>query len=48
MQQIPLSAITNAPPDKNISHVCGSIMTEAVKPTPELPFPVVYIPLGAI
>lgn len=46
MQHIPISAKTKAPPSKLNSLVVGSLKTAAVKPTPLLPFPVVYIPLG--
>lgn len=41
MQQIPLSAKTNAPPSKTISLVVGSQDIVAVKPAPEEPLPVV-------
>ena len=41
IQQIPLSAKTNAPASKVISPVDGSFITEAVKPTPDDPLPVV-------
>ena len=47
MQQMPLSASTSAPPSRTISPVTVSRCTEAVKPTPELPRPVVYTPRGA-
>lgn len=45
IQQIPLSARTNAPPSKIISPVSVSRWIDAVKPTPLLPRPVVYTPL---
>jgi len=48
MQQTPISAKTNAPPSKHSSFVTGSLITAAVSPTPEDPFPVVYTPLGEI
>lgn len=48
MQHTPISARTNAPAYRNTYLVCGSMVIAAVKPTPELPFPVVYTPLGAI
>lgn len=41
MQQIPMSAKTRAPASKESSFVIGSVTIAAVKPTPELPFPVV-------
>lgn len=47
MQHTPISASTNAPAYKANYCVNGSLTTAAVRPTPELPFPVVYIPLGA-
>ena len=47
IQQMPLSASTRAPPSSTISSVTGSFMTAAVRPTPELPRPVVYTPRGA-
>jgi len=48
MQQIPLSERTNAPLSNTISLVSGSFVMYTVRPTAELPFPEVYIPLGAI
>ena len=48
IQQIPLSAKTNAPPSNTISLVSGSLVIVAVKPAPDEPLPVVYIPLGVI
>jgi hypothetical protein len=39
MQHTPMSASTSAPPSRTISFVNGSRVTEAVKPTPELPRP---------
>ena len=42
MQQTPWSARTRAPPSRVISPVTGSFITAAVRPTPELPRPVVY------
>ena len=44
MQQMPWSASTRAPPSSVISPVTGSFITAAVRPTPELPRPVVYWP----
>jgi len=41
IQHTPISAITKAPPSKEISEVTGSFMIAAVKPTPEEPLPVV-------
>ena len=41
IQQTPLSAKTKAPASKEISPVEGSFITEAVKPTPDEPLPVV-------
>jgi len=41
MQQIPMSAKTSAPAYKESYLVIGSVTIAAVKPTPELPFPVV-------
>jgi hypothetical protein len=41
IQQTPMSAITSAPPSKAISPVWGSLRIAAVRPTPELPLPVV-------
>lgn len=41
IQQTPLSASTKAPASKLTSPDLGSFKTEAVKPTPEEPFPVV-------
>jgi len=41
IQHIPISANTNAPAYKDIYLVDGSMTIAAVKPTPELPFPVV-------
>ncbi len=41
-----MSAITKAPPSRAISPVTGSFRIAAVRPTPELPLPVVYTPLG--
>lgn len=38
---------TSAPPSSTISFVTGSLCTAAVSPTPLLPLPVVYTPLGA-
>jgi hypothetical protein len=46
MQQMPLSAITSAPPSSTISLVVGSFITAAVRPTPEEPLPVVYTARG--
>ena len=40
MQQTPMSASTSAPPSSTISLVKGSRVTDAVRPTPELPRPV--------
>lgn len=48
IQQIPLSDSTKAPDSKTVSLVSGSFVIYTVKPTAELPFPDVYIPLGAI
>jgi hypothetical protein len=42
-----MSANTNAPASNEIYFVAGSVTIAAVKPTPELPFPVVYTALGA-
>lgn len=47
IQQTPLSAKTKAPASKLTSPDLPSFKTEAVRPTPELPFPVVYTLLGA-
>jgi len=41
MQHTPMSASTRAPPSKLISPVIGSLMIEAVRPTPLEPLPVV-------
>jgi hypothetical protein len=38
---MPMSANTNAPASREISRVTGCVTIAAVKPTPELPFPVV-------
>lgn len=38
---------TSAPPSRTNSFVTGSFWTAAVRPTPLLPRPVVYTPLGA-
>mmetsp|Transcript_18826 Transcript_18826/g.64108 ORF Transcript_18826/g.64108 Transcript_18826/m.64108 type:complete len:342 (-) Transcript_18826:199-1224(-) len=46
MQQMPMSAITSAPPSSTISPVSVSRVTAAVRPAPELPRPVVYTPRG--
>jgi len=48
IQHTPISAKTRAPPSKHNSFVTGSLITAAVKPTPEEPLPVVYTPLGEI
>ena len=48
IQQIPLSAKTKAPPSNVIWPVESSLVIAAVKPAPEEPLPVVYIPLGVI
>lgn len=47
MQHTPISARTKAPAYKANYCVYGSRTTAAVRPTPELPFPVVYTPRGA-
>jgi hypothetical protein len=41
MQQTPISAKTKAPAYNASSLVVGSVTIAAVKPTPELPLPVV-------
>jgi len=41
MQHTPMSASTRAPPSKLISPVIGSLIIEAVRPTPLEPLPVV-------
>jgi hypothetical protein len=41
IQQIPVSAKTKAPPSKTSSPVTVSLVTAAVRPTPEEPLPVV-------
>ena len=41
IQQTPISDKTKAPPSKHISFVIGSLITAAVKPTPDEPLPVV-------
>ena len=41
MQQTPISARTNAPPSRQSSFETGSLITAAVKPTPDEPLPVV-------
>lgn len=46
IQHTPISANTNAPPSNYNSLVTGSLVTEAVRPTPLLPLPVVYTALG--
>ena len=38
---------TSAPPSSTNSEVFGSLITAAVRPTPEEPLPVVYTPRGA-
>jgi len=48
IQTIPLSARTIAPAAKYLSPVSLSKITAAVKPTPEVPLPVVLITNGAI
>ncbi len=48
MQQMPLSERTKAPLSSTSSLVSGSLVMYTVRPTAELPFPEVYIPLGAI
>lgn len=47
MQHIPISAKTNAPAYNDNYLECGSTTIAAVRPTPELPLPVVYTALGA-
>ena len=47
IQQIPISAKTNAPASRLTYLVAGSILMQAVRPTSELPLPLVYTPLGA-
>lgn len=47
MQTIPRSARTIAPASNLLSPVSGSVVTAAVRPTPEDPRPVVGIALGA-
>ena len=44
IQHTPWSAKTSDPPSNVISPVIGSLVTEAVKPTPDDPLPVVYWP----
>ena len=46
IQQIPMSERTRAPPSSDTSFVIGSFMTDAVRPTPDEPLPVVYTALG--
>jgi hypothetical protein len=46
IQHTPISANTRAPASSDTSFVTGSFKTEAVRPTPDDPFPVVYTPLG--
>lgn len=41
MQQIPISANTKAPASNDNYLVVGSLTIAAVRPTPELPLPVV-------
>lgn len=48
IQHTPMSASTRAPAYRKTSLVKGSIVIAAVSPTPELPLPDVYTPLGAI
>jgi len=47
MQQIPMSANISAPAYKDNSFEYGSVTMAAVRPTPELPLPVVYTARGA-
>mmetsp|Transcript_25626 Transcript_25626/g.28761 ORF Transcript_25626/g.28761 Transcript_25626/m.28761 type:complete len:238 (+) Transcript_25626:1129-1842(+) len=47
MAHIPLSARTSAPPSNDNSPVMLSLVIDAVRPTPDEPFPVVYTPRGA-
>eukprot|EP00959_Pyramimonas_sp_CCMP1952_P252385 5273345-Pyramimonas_sp.AAC.2 len=42
-----MSASTSAPPSSTMSLVTGSLITEAVRPTPLDPRPVVYTARGA-
>ena len=46
MQHTPMSANTKAPASRESYLDWGSVTIAAVRPTPELPFPDVYIPLG--
>jgi hypothetical protein len=48
IQTIPRSAKTMAPASNRFSPVSGSIVTAAVKPTPDEPRPVVEMAKGAI
>lgn len=48
IRQMPWSAITNAPPSRVHSFVWKSRCTEAVSPTAEAPFPVVYTQRGNV
>lgn len=48
IQQIPISAKTNAPPYNQGYPVIGSFNTAAVSPTPDDPFPEQYTDLGEI
>ena len=48
MQTTPPSARTIAPPSSWNSPVAASLITEAVKPAAEDPFPLVYTDIGAI
>ena len=48
IQTIPLSASTIAPASKFLYPVSLSTMTAAVKPTPVVPLPVVFIAKGAM
>ena len=41
-----MSERTRAPPSSDTSFVIGSFMTDAVRPTPDEPLPVVYTALG--
>jgi len=47
MQQIPPLARTNAPPSKAYPLRNSSLITEAVRPAPVVPFPEMNLALGA-
>ena len=48
IRQTPLSASTSAPPSSVHSRVTGSLCTDAVRPTAEAPWPVVYTARGDV